>query len=167
VPSINVRIAALSDRMLLRTSTSPGPAAGRRHLHQSKVLWRRKAVRVAEQMHLPRGHWVVHLLTVNLDATVNVTRETRVRTMAESLAVSKPRPNEAAANDFWGSAWHDRWSLRLACGDADLVSSLPVLSALSECDVGKASGSKSRFQCGGIERYVRIVDVGLANPVCV
>jgi hypothetical protein len=31
----------------------------------------------------------------------------------------------------------------------------------------KASGSKSGFQCGGIERYERVVDVGLANPVSI
>ena len=57
--------------------------------------------------------------------------------------------------------------LRLECGDADLVSSLSILSGLNECDVGKASGSKSGLQCGGIERYVRVVDVGLPNPLSV
>jgi hypothetical protein len=57
--------------------------------------------------------------------------------------------------------------LRLVCGDADLVSSVSILSALNECDVAKASGPKSGLQCGGIERHVRVVDVSLPNPLSV
>jgi hypothetical protein len=59
-----------------------------------------------------------------------------------------------------------RW-LRLECSDPDLVSSLSILSALHESDVGKTSGSKSGFQCGRIERYERVVDVSLPDTVSV
>jgi hypothetical protein len=59
------------------------------------------------------------------------------------------------------------WSLRLECGDADLVSSIAVLPALRESDVGKASNSKSGFQRCGIERHERVVDVRLPNPVSI
>jgi hypothetical protein len=57
--------------------------------------------------------------------------------------------------------------LRLACGDPDLVSSLSIFSVLHESNVGKSSGSKSGFQCGGIERYERVADVSLPDTISV